>query len=60
MTSDAPPAERSRAPASIVSSPCCAPAKLVPFYASTPDGSHVTAATGTICSNYVASLKPAS
>lgn len=34
--------------------------KVVPFCVSMPHGSHATAATGTICSNYAVSLKPAS
>ena len=59
-TSDAPPAELSPVPASIVSLRCCVPARLVPFYASMHHGSHATDVIGIICSNFVALLKPAS
>jgi len=47
-------------PASIVSSPYCAPAKLVPFSASMLHGLRATVGTGITCSNCAAWSKPAS
>jgi hypothetical protein len=46
--------------ASIVSSRCCAPARLVPFYASMHRAWHATGAIGIICLNFAALLKPVS
>lgn len=50
----------SPAPASTVSSRCCAPARWVPFYALMHHASHGTDVIGIICSNFAALLKPAS